>query len=380
MIEPTMSKGKKKNDDILIEPVCTEPHVVTAQSFADNWVSRMLTVTHELQDVQQLLNAMSEKLESTQHEIEEVHTEAQLLSSLKTEELCSRRSNSQVKEKTNPSKSTDKKSTVGGGTPTKAPRTTSSLSVSTIVASEGFSSATLSSIDGFLRTLDDKKRQRLSTLLATLFRSSQQPSLPTLPTISATLTHTVAGLPSPLLDSPNHSNPTNQPPVMSCGVDSGEGGGTPLQVNTPAEAVVEEKPSGHKHSSSNSMAGAIPASQSQGNGPAAVEPRRPRDMPPVLWEEMLMLRNRRIQLEELTETVSRDLHQQLQRFSYLREMSVMANYGVRAAKNHVKRTMAEYVVPPSSTPQTPCGTDMLSRPLSSARNDSAKRKGRSAPR
>lgn len=72
------------------------------------------------------------------------------------------------------------------------------------------------------------------------------------------------------------------------------------------------------------------------------EPRRPRDVPLVLWDEMLHLRQRRIAAEERLRGYHVELQRQMKRFKILQAMYEMSIYSCRSAKTTYQKAAEEW--------------------------------------
>lgn len=72
------------------------------------------------------------------------------------------------------------------------------------------------------------------------------------------------------------------------------------------------------------------------------EPRRPRDVPLVLWDEMLNLRQRRIAAEEKLRGFHVELQRQMKRFKILQAMYEMSIYSCRSAKTTYQKAAEEW--------------------------------------
>eukprot|EP00796_Vickermania_ingenoplastis_P005909 gene5909-4224_t len=74
------------------------------------------------------------------------------------------------------------------------------------------------------------------------------------------------------------------------------------------------------------------------------EPRRPRDVPTVLWDEMVSLRLRRISSQERLKTIHAELQRQMKRFKILQAMYEMSIYSCRSAKDNLAKATEDWQV------------------------------------
>ncbi|ORC90910.1 uncharacterized protein TM35_000073340 [Trypanosoma theileri] len=254
--------GPKKGSKKLEEvpPAVEDPLLAETSRTAMKWAARVAVNSRRVVEVQQLLGIFSAQVEVVNRELTDVYDNAQLLSMLRIVDY---------RQKLNPSPTPV--------TVKKQKRRDNNTRVSIRPPVDE------NSTEALVAAMDEKKRAKVSAALVNLFRRNQS-------------------------DTPSSS----------------QAGVSPLSPQSPPQQQLQlEAPASPTDASGKQQFSSGFSSDGLNNNTPTFEHRRPKDVPPELWDEVSKLRMRRIVLEDRLAVLMGRIDSQLKRFDLL-----MQNYGV----------------------------------------------------
>ncbi|EKF37875.1 hypothetical protein MOQ_001920 [Trypanosoma cruzi marinkellei] len=262
-------RGLKKTEEKAL--AVEDPVVVGCARNLSKWTERVTAEGRKIQQVQHVLSVLSSEMEACNKELADVYDCANLLTALRIAEY---------RQKLNP---------VPPAQPAKKQRGKRDVS--------GKSASKLSpdenSTEALLAAMDEKKRQKVRSVLVNLFRRNN-------------------------IDSPAPNSPTNTVQSLGAGAPTISAETAPRQeasmsICFPADAV------------------SISTSPDQ---------RRPRDVPLELWDEVSKLRVKRIDLERRSTMLMSGIDKQLARFDLLVQNHGIATYAAEDLERRLQELRA----------------------------------------
>ncbi|KEG09338.1 hypothetical protein DQ04_05381010 [Trypanosoma grayi] len=269
-------KGMKKAEEAAL--AVEDPLLLEAGTTAAGWTERGASNTKKIVAVQQVLGTLSAQVEECSKKLAGIYEDANLLSSLRILDY---------RQKMNPTPPT---------LPTKKQRSKrdSSAKVAGPPVDEN-------STEALVAAMDEKKRIRVTTALVNLFKRNND------------------NLPSP--------TPQQQPPQQSARVAAAVVTVSPPPP--PSGTPLLSEAAGRQH-----FAPSLVSSEAL-SMTLSTDPRRPKDVPPELWEEVSKLRCARVVTEERLATLTKAIETQVARFDLL-----MLNHSIAAyATDAMEHTM-----------------------------------------
>lgn len=263
-----MSK-KGKKEEVPVELVVVDPEVVELEGVVRRWVLSGEESLKLMEEVQQLLVTLNASLEESQRDADEIQVEANQLLAIKAEPPAS------------------------ASTATTSKKTRGRKEVQEVHAE-----VELSATESAIRSIEEKKRQKIIHALTALF--NLQPPLQN------------AGNTGGIIAASGRSFTSRRSPESSHQPSQIALSDTRSQRATELDILV-----------------------------ASNEPKRPRDIPAVLWDDMVLLRHRRVEAEYRLKHYYAEIQRQLKRHKILQTMHEMSIYSCKSAKDILAKKMAE---------------------------------------
>lgn len=363
-----------------VEPavVLPDPAIAKARVGVNHWAERMEQCVRSMDHVQATLRLLAGRNDKHQRELQKLRIDAGFLASLKLDELKAHRESvisgihSGGAAGTNDAGGGHGSAKQGGGAAqgkkassgtTKGQRLASQGSISAAAGAASMGDPTQQSgpAGGEAVTLDEKKRQKLYQLILSIYKSNPVPIAT--PVISAASKRASQrspasrSSPSPAAPQPQTwqaagiielaSTGGGRPGVSS---ESDYGGAKPgavasassLAGSTTTCALSSLSTAGSRRVGvegvfANGAAAAVAANTSASSS-AMTAPlgigedlRRPKEVPPPIWDELMVIRSRRIAIEAHVEHTNAEVEGQLEKMALLQEQAMVARHGLNAA-------------------------------------------------
>lgn len=323
-----MSKKNRVEETVVI-PAAPDASVKEKEAIAQKWACTAEEPLQAMAEVQDTIQMLTEDLEKAQREVTDI--EGEFLQLLQSRPNPDAPHSSSTRKGRAAKRDTDGTTTGGAGGGTD----------------HGGAGNTLRQAEAAIRSIEEKKWARISHALIGLFRYHCHPGVRGFrygggkASAAGTASSSVAGP-----HGKSSSTPARGTTVSEEGTDTSHGMTMVLPVDGPQSAPLVSVVTAYPFSPHEDNNITVAAPPTPGGSPGGVVggsetiddlPRRPKDCPVVLWDEVLSFRLRRLMAEERVHSLCEDVERQMKRFSILQSMYELCIYSTSAAKtNYIK--------------------------------------------